>query len=217
MRFETAALLFDMDGTLIDSTPSVNRCWGRLLREYAVPAERLVGILMHGRPGVEILADLLPPHRVQEAAQRLQELELADADGTVVLPGVLRLLASLPGDAWAVVTSANAPLAEARLKVTGLQPPVLVSADDVTRGKPDPEPFLRGAALLGVPAERCLVLEDAPAGLAAARAAGMRTIAVTTTHTADELDADWVLPDLRAVRAEKGGDGLSVWLDETPG
>lgn len=217
MRFETAALLFDMDGTLIDSTPSVNRCWGRLLREYAVPAERLVGILMHGRPGVEILADLLPPHRVQEAAQRLQELELADADGTVVLPGVLRLLASLPGDAWAVVTSANAPLAEARLKVTGLQPPVLVTADDVTRGKPDPEPFLRGAALLGVPAERCLVLEDAPAGLAAARAAGMRTIAVTTTHTADELDADWVLPDLRAVRAEKGGDGLSVWLDETPG
>ncbi|WP_037578794.1 HAD-IA family hydrolase [Phaeacidiphilus oryzae] len=192
MDISADALLFDMDGTLIDSTPSVRRCWRTWAAEYGLGEEAAAGILQHGRPAAEIIADALPAERLadggaERALRRIEDLECADTAGTVPLPGSLELLTSLPADRWAVVTSATGRLAAARLEVTGIRPSLLISADDITRGKPDPEPFLRGAEKLGADPARCLVLEDAPAGLAAARAAGMRSVALTTTHRAAEL------------------------------
>jgi sugar-phosphatase len=210
VRFDIDALLVDMDGTLLDSTASVLRCWAVVAAEFAIPADRFAAVPRHGRPAVEILHDLVDPAVVPRAARRLDELEFADTGGTVALPGAAALLAAAPRGTLAVVTSAGRELAAARLAAAGLTAPFLITIDDVTQGKPDPEPFLAGAELLGVKAARCLVLEDAPAGLAAARAAGAASIAVTSTHRPDELDADLVVPDLSALRLERSGAGLVV-------
>lgn len=192
MDISADALLFDMDGTLIDSTPAVRRCWRTWAAEYGLGEDEFARVAGHGRPAAEIIADALPAERLagggaERALRRIEELECADTAGTVPLPGALELVTSLPGDHWAVVTSATGRLAAVRLEVSGIRPPLLVSADDIDRGKPDPEPFLLGAEKLGVDPARCVVLEDAPAGLAAARAAGMRSVALTTTHKAAEL------------------------------
>jgi mannitol-1-/sugar-/sorbitol-6-phosphatase len=210
MRFEVDALLFDMDGTLVDSTGSVVRSWETVAAEYAIPEDLYALVPRHGRPSVEILADLLPRDLVAPAAERLDELEQTDIADVVLLPGAGALLAAAPPGRWAVVTSAGRPLAGVRLAAAGVEPPRIVTIDDVSRGKPDPEPFLLGAKLLGVQPENCLVFEDAPAGLTAARAAGASTIAVTTTHTADQLEADLVVPDLTGIRIELGADGRII-------
>jgi sugar-phosphatase len=204
MRFEVDALLFDMDGTLVDSTASVVRGWQTVAAEFPIPPDLFAVVPRHGRPAGEILADLLPRELIPAAARRLDELERTDTGDVVLLPGAARLLAAAPAGRWAVVTSAGRPLARVRLGAAGIDAAALVTIDDVSRGKPDPEPFLLGAKLLGVPPQRCLVFEDAPAGLAAARAAGAMTVAVATTHAADELDADIVVPDLSAVRIAAG-------------
>lgn len=214
MRFEVDALLFDMDGTLVDSTASVLRGWQTVAAEFPIPPELFARVPRHGRPAGEILADLLPPGLIARAAARLDELERTDTGDVVPLPGAARLLAAAPPGRWAVVTSAGRPLARVRLAAAGIEAPVLVTVDDVSRGKPDPEPFLLAAKLLGVSPERCLVFEDAPAGLAAARAAGAASVAVATTHAAADLDADLVVADLRGVRIagahsprDSGGQG----------
>lgn len=212
MRFEVDALLFDMDGTLVDSTASVLRSWDTVAAEFAIPGELLAVVPRHGRPATEILADLVPPDVIGPAAARLDELEMTDTADVTLLPGAAQLMAAAPPGRWAVVTSAGRALARIRLAAAGIDAPRVVTIDDVSRGKPDPEPFLLGAKLLGVSPERCLVFEDAPAGLAAARAAGASTVAVTTTHTADQLEADLIVPDLTAVHIERGGDGQLVVL-----
>lgn len=130
--------------------------------------------------------------------------------GVRLLPGTREFLDSLPADRWAVVTSATRRLAEARLTAVGVTPKCLVSADDVTRGKPDPEPYLLAARQLGADPADCVVFEDAPAGLRAARAAGMRTVALATTHRAEELDADLVVDDLAALRALVTDGGVEI-------
>jgi sugar-phosphatase len=210
MHFEVDAILFDMDGTLIDSTPSVLRSWDLVAAEFEIPADLFAAVPRHGRPALEILADLLPRGRIAAAAARLDELEIADTADVAALPGALRLLAGLPPQRWAVVTSAGRALAGARLAAAGIDARHLVTVDDVSRGKPDPEPYLLGAERLGVPAGRCLVIEDAPAGLESARAAGMVAVAVTTTHAASELDADLVVPDLSALRVDHAAETLVV-------
>ncbi|MEV6108393.1 HAD-IA family hydrolase [Streptomyces sp. NPDC051940] len=211
MKITADALLFDMDGTLVSSMESVLRCWNRWAAEYAVPAEVWTGVELHGRPDREIIAGLLPPDRVDEAVERLTDLELQDvAGGVVLLPGTRELLERLPPGRWAVVTSAGRALAQARLREVGIHAPLVVGADDVRRGKPDPEPYLTAARRLGAPPERCVVLEDAPAGLAAGRAAGMTTVALTTTHPAAELSADVVVPDLSAVSAQAVAGGVEI-------
>jgi sugar-phosphatase len=207
-HFRTDALLFDMDGTLVSSLDSVVRCWARWAREYAISAERFARVRLHGRPAVEIIAELLPAERIGEALARIEELEVQDVDTLVVLPGTLALLGSLPAERWAVVTSATRRLAEARLAAAGIAPGLLVSADDVRRGKPDPEPFLFAAEKLGFRPGRCTVFEDAPAGLQAGRAAGMRTVALATTHDPAELDADVLVRDLSQVSAQVDGGGV---------
>ncbi|MEV5596278.1 HAD-IA family hydrolase [Streptomyces sp. NPDC052496] len=211
MKISAAALLFDNDGTLVSSIDSVQRCWARWAGEYGITAEDFARVELHGRPAAEIIADLLPAARIPEALARIEQLEVEDvAGGVVALPGTLELLAQLPPERWAVVTSATSRLAEARLAEVGIHPKTLIAADDITRGKPDPEPFLLAARRLGVDPARCVVFEDAPAGLAAGRAAGMTTVALTTTHRAGELSADVLVADLSAVSVQATADGLEI-------
>ncbi|WUR84056.1 HAD family hydrolase [Streptomyces phaeochromogenes] len=213
MKIQADALLFDNDGTLVSSLESVYRCWTRWAEEYGITAEEFARVELHGRPAAEIAADLLPADRVAEAVVRIEQLEVEDVEGGVhLLPGTRALLESVPADRWAVVTSATRRLAEARLDEAGIRPKTLIAADDITRGKPDPEPFLLAARRLGVDPARCVVFEDAPAGLQAGRSAGMTTVALTTTHQADELHADVVVTDLSAVSAlvTDGGVEISV-------
>ncbi|MEU6126899.1 HAD family hydrolase [Streptomyces sp. NPDC047123] len=213
MKIHADALLFDNDGTLISSMESVYRCWTRWAQEYGITAEEFARVELHGRPAAEIAADLLPPETVPGAVARIQELEVSDvAGGVVALPGTLELLSSLPQDRWAVVTSATRVLAEARLAEVGIRPGLVIAADDITRGKPDPEPFLLAADKLGADPARCVVFEDAPAGLQSGRAAGMTTVALTTTHRADELSADAVVKDLSAVSAQATTGGVEIVL-----
>ncbi|MEV5341434.1 HAD-IA family hydrolase [Streptomyces sp. NPDC052676] len=212
MKIRAQALLFDNDGTLVSSLRSVERCWTRWAGEYGITAERFAAVELHGRPAAEIAADLLPADVVPEAVARIEHLEVEDvADGGVrLLPGTKEFLAALPADRWAVVTSATRRLAEARLDAVGILPKTLVAADDITRGKPDPEPYLLGARALGVDPSACVVFEDAPAGLAAGRAAGMTTVALATTHPAHELDADLVVRDLSALSVLVTAGGVEI-------
>lgn len=214
MKITADALLFDNDGTLVSSMESVVRCWTRWAEEYGV-TEEFARVELHGRPAADIIGDLLPADRVAEARRRIDELEVEDVPGGVrLLPGTLDLLAGLDQERWAVVTSAGRALAEARLAEAGIRPGLLITADDITRGKPDPEPFLLAAGKLGADPARCVVFEDAPAGLAAARAAGMRTVALTTTTSREELDADIVVRDLSAVSARAVDGGVEIVAGE---
>ncbi|MET9332932.1 HAD family hydrolase [Streptomyces sp. P9-2] len=212
MTIHARALLFDNDGTLVSSLDSVNRCWTRWAVEYGLTAEDFARIELHGRPAAEIAADLLPAHVVPQAVARIEDLEVEDVtDGGVsLLPGTKEFLAALPAERWAVVTSATRRLAEARLGAAGILPKTLVAADDITRGKPDPEPYLLAARLLGVDPADCVVFEDAPAGLQAGRAAGMTTVALATTHRAEELTADLVVKDLSALSALVTDAGIEI-------
>ncbi|MFF4688784.1 HAD family hydrolase [Streptomyces sp. NPDC001307] len=214
MTIHAHALLFDNDGTLVSSLASVERCWTRWAREYGITAEEFGRVALHGRPAAEIVADLLPAHLVGEAVARVEQLEVDDIPdgGLRLLPGTRDFLDSLPAESWAVVTSATRRLAEARLDAVGILPKTLIAADDISRGKPDPEPYLLAARRLGVDPARCVVFEDAPAGLQAGRAAGMTTVALATTHRAEELDADLVVKDLSALSAlvTDGGVEISV-------
>lgn len=192
------AVLFDMDGTLIDSMAAVFRSWIRWAQERGIDPERLRGL--HGVPAAGIVAMFLddPAERAASVA-RVEELEVADTADITVLPGTVDALTSL-GDACAIATSCTRPLAEARLSATGIpRPGVVVTFDDVTHGKPAPDPYLMAAKLQGADPARCLVVEDAPSGLVSARAAGCTTLAVTTTTPAADLDADLVVDDLSKV------------------
>ncbi|MGC5243686.1 HAD family hydrolase [Streptomyces albogriseolus] len=212
MTIHARALLFDNDGTLVSSLDSVNRCWTRWAVEYGLTAEDFARIELHGRPAAEIAADLLPAPVVPQAVARIEDLEVEDvADGGVgLLPGTKDFLAGLPAERWAVVTSATRRLAEARLGAVGILPKTLIAADDITRGKPDPEPYLLAARMLGVAPADCVVFEDAPAGLQAGRAAGMTTVALATTHRAEELTADLVVKDLSALSALVTDAGIEI-------
>ncbi len=208
------AVLFDFDGTLADSTPAVNRSWLQWAEEFGIPPESLLG--NHGLPSasiVQIQIDRghLAAERKDEAVARIDQLEIEDHDGVIPLPGAIAALASLPDGRAAIVTSCSGPLVATRLRVSGITPPgVLVSADQLTRGKPDPEGYLTAAAKLGADPTRCLVIEDAPGGLAAGRAAGATTLAVTTTSSPDELDADAIIGTLVDVRFSVDADGVRV-------
>ncbi|CAM5621298.1 HAD family hydrolase [Streptomyces purpurascens] len=212
MKIHAQALLFDNDGTLVSSLASVDRCWTRWAAEYGITAEEFARVELHGRPAAEIAADLLPAEVVPQAVARIEDLEVEDVPngGVHLLPGTRAFLDSLPAERWAVVTSATRRLAEARLDAVGILPKTLVAADDITRGKPDPEPYLLAARTLGVDPAHCVVFEDAPAGLTAGRAAGMTTVALTTTHQAHELDADLVVENLAALSALVTEQGLEI-------
>nr|WP_238341886.1 HAD-IA family hydrolase [Actinopolymorpha rutila] len=209
MRAE--AVLLDLDGTLVDSTEALRRSWTTWAIEQELTQQDFAQVLGHGLTSSAIVAALVPPDRIAAAQARIDELEVEDVTGIVALPGAQAFVSSLPAGRWTIVTSGNRAVARARLRVAGLPvPDTLVSADDVRHGKPDPEPYLLGAKRLGIAPERCVVVEDAPAGLTSARAAGMATVAVTTHYERAELDADVVVGDLQNVRVEVDGDGLTI-------
>ncbi len=206
-----AGVIFDMDGTLIDSTPAVQRAWTQWAVEYQLTAEDLAGY--YGVPAAGIVNALLPPNQRAAGLQRINELELADTSGIGVLPGARRAFDALRYAPNAIATSCTAPLAAARLRASELTAPsVLITVDDVQHGKPAPDPFLTAAERMGVDPQRCLVVEDAPNGLLAARAAGCFTLAVVTTTPAAELVADAVVRDLSRVCWQVTDDGIRLTL-----
>jgi sugar-phosphatase len=179
---EIGAILFDMDGTLVDSDRAVERSWLSWAGEYGADGPAAYA-MAHGSPSEPTVRKLLAhftEDEIRRASLRQLELQYDDLADVVAAPGAQDLLAVLArrGLPWAVVTSADDRLAKARLTAAGITPPVLVTVDDVAAGKPDPAGYLRAAELLGVPAENCLVVEDAEVGLQAARAAGARTAAL---------------------------------------
>lgn len=193
-----AAVLFDNDGTLVDSTGSVERSWVRWAVEHDIDPRTLVG--HHGMPAPAIIASVAPHLDPQQAFARIEQLEVDDVEGVVALPGVLDAIAAIGDAPAAVVTSATRELARVRLAAAGIGIAQVVTFDDVERGKPHPDPFLLAARRLGVDPADCLVCEDAPSGIVAARAAGCAVLAVTTTSTAEELgDADLVVSSLADV------------------
>jgi sugar-phosphatase len=196
--------LFDLDGVLIDSSASAARHWGMFAAEYGLDPAGVIARIP-GRRAIDSVREFIPHAAEDEiiaAAAAQEQAALSDHDGVVALPGARELLTALGPSGWAVVTSSPQALAAVRLGIAGLpHPPVLVAAEDVSAGKPDPEPYLTAAKRLGADADDCWVFEDAPAGIAAARAAGMHVIALTTSHSKAELAplADAVIPDLAAV------------------
>lgn len=206
---EYAAVLFDLDGTLVDSTEVVERVWTSWAAERGIPPERLAG--HHGVPTAQILAALLPAEEVAAELTRIEAIEVAAADGIRLLPGAAEALAAIGPDRAAIVTSCTAPLAAARIAATGLAPPgLVVTASDVPVGKPDPAPYRLAAERLGLRPSDCLAVEDAPAGITSARAAGCRTLAVATTHPASGLAADAVVGTLAEVRFSAGATAVAV-------
>jgi sugar-phosphatase len=179
---DISAVLFDMDGTLVDSDAAVERAWLTWATEYGVNGQEAV-VLAHGSPSEPTVRKLLPhldERATLAAAARQMELQYDDLSDVVAAPGAVELIAVLAdqGVPWAVVTSADERLARARLDAAGIVAPVLVTIDDLAAGKPDPAGYLLGAKLLDVPPAGCLVVEDADVGLAAGRAAGARTAAL---------------------------------------
>lgn len=210
---EVAAILFDIDGTLVDSTAAVERIWRAWGERWGIDSARILAV-SHGRRSDDTIAELVPPGRREAALRDVEAIEDAEAGEAAALPGVAALLHGLPAGAWAAVTSGRRAVMEARLAAAGLPlPRVLVAAEDVDRGKPDPQGYLLAAARLGVDAARCLVVEDAPAGVDAGLAAGATTLGVATSHPEAALGrAHAALPDLRGLRAEPADRGLRVRL-----
>lgn len=211
--FSCAAILFDLDGVLVDSTRSVDRQWRLWAREVGIDPERVIEIA-HGRRTIEVVRLLAPHLDAQPEVVRIERREAGDLEGVQVMPGSADLLSSIPDGRWCVVTSGTRYLAHSRLQHARLPiPEVLISADDVTQGKPHPEPYLKGAELLGFTPADCLVIEDAPAGIEAAHAAGMKAIGLTSTYSLPELHkADAVIQNLRNLSLSQDGAPVATRL-----
>jgi sugar-phosphatase len=206
-RILCSALLLDMDGVLVDSTPAVARVWEAWAGKHGFDAGQVVK-RAHGRPSLISIQELLP-HASGEAhlAEDLwmQQAEIADVADVVALPGAAELLSQLPPHRFAVVTSAVRELAEVRLRAAGILHFVrhMVTASDIQNGKPHPEPYLKGAAALGLPPSDCIVIEDAPSGIRSGKAAGCLVLAIrTATHDPELLagGADWIVNDCASIR-----------------
>ncbi len=195
--------LFDMDGILISSLGSVERCWRTWALEHDVDPELAIRTA-HGCRAIETIRKLRPDLDDQAELRRIEDLEVADQEGVTILPGVASLLGSLPADRWTIVTSATERLARVRLRAAGIQPPErFITADQVTEGKPHPEPYLRGAALLGLDPAECVVFEDAGSGAIAGRAAGATVVATLFSHTPEQLHAaHHLVRDLTCVQVQ---------------
>jgi len=205
------ALLFDLDGVLVDSTECVTRTWRRWAQANGLDPETILAVA-HGRRTIDTVR-LVAPHLAAEAeVATLAQSEAHVTAGVYEVPGARALLLGLPPTAWAVITAGIRPVATLRLRHTGLpEPLVLITAEDLSHGKPDPEGYLAAAARLAVPPPDCVVVEDAPAGLEAAPAAGMRAIALTTTHSAKQLSAaTWGLRSLSQLRAIPQGPEVQL-------
>ena len=212
-----SALLFDLDGVLIDSTPAVARVWSRWAVEHGLDPEFVVR-MAHGRPSRTTIRELLPnaDTDVDRENREVERREMEDLDGVVPLPGARQLLNVLPPERWTIATSCTRPLAEVRLRAAGLPiPKTMITSSDVKTGKPDPEPYLKASAKLRFAASDCIVLEDAAAGVRAGKAAGARVIAFLTTMIRRDLEAagaDWIVQNCADVAASNDDDGMQLSL-----
>ncbi|RXH55552.1 HAD-IA family hydrolase [Granulicella sibirica] len=200
IEISVAGVLFDMDGVLVSSTLGDERCWTRWASHHGLSDTfDLRGT--HGRRAVDTILEYLPNLTPEETARHLAQLEASSAEeqsGVVAYPGASALLASIPPGRWTIVTSASERTMRSRLSAVGITPPAqTVGADRISKGKPHPEGYLMGAALLGQRPEECLVIEDAPAGIRAGKTAGCRVLAVASSHSLDELQgADWIVASI---------------------
>ena len=210
-EFSCEAILFDLDGVLVDSTKSVVVVWTAWSEKNGIPPAKTLDVI-HGRRTIEGLQILAPHLDLESETKKIEAAITLKKGGTVAIPGAASLLRSLPKDRWCVVTSGLKEFAKIRLKDANLPiPEILVSADDVTNGKPDPEPYLKGAQLLKVDPAKCVVIEDAPNGIRAGRAAGMRVIGVGTTYPVSELnEANAVVHTLEGIKIDLVKDVLRL-------
>ena len=208
MRKSYSAFLFDMDGTLISSTAVTERIYSRWAEEKGIDAESLLAVI-HGVRTIDVIRRLGRPDLDAEAeAEIISTAEKTELEGVVAIPGAREFLASLPPDRWALVTSADRELVRVRLAAAGIpQPKVMVTAEDVTEGKPDPQGYKLAAQRLGVDAADCLVFEDAPAGIEAGERAGADVLVITATHHAPHGTAHASIADYLGVAANRGEDG----------
>ncbi len=198
---KTKGVLFDLDGTLIDSTPAITRSWSAVLNEIGISLDVLPSL--HGSPSKQSLRRLLPESDEKEInhwAKKIEDLEVDDTDGIILLPGARELFQFLDECSieWFIVTSCTRDLGTSRANSVGLTlPPKSVFFDDVVKGKPHPDPYLLGVERLGLSADKVLVLEDAPAGIKSGKAAGIKVIAMQTTHPKESLrEADYIADSL---------------------
>jgi len=209
------ALLFDMDGVLVDSTDAVARVWQNWAIARGFDPEKVVRAA-HGRPSIDTVRDFLPDADSHSENLEVERQEIEDLEGVIAIPGALALVSSLPAGRWTVVTSATRPLAEVRLKAAGFPIlPTLITAADILRGKPDPEPYEKAAARLGYSPSECVVVEDAPAGIRAGKAAGARVIGFPTTSNRLELEkagVNWVVRNCADIAATFDGSSLILTL-----
>ncbi len=197
-KISCKAILFDMDGVLVDSTPAVARVWSWWAHRHGFdPIETVQNA--HGRPSIDTIRELLPNADHEAENREVERREILDVEGVIPLAGVDKLLTSLPAGRWTIVTSCTKPLADVRLRVAGIAPPSqFITACDITIGKPDPQPYLKGAVLLGFAPQDCIVVEDAAAGVRSGKAAGARVLGIQSTETNEvliELGADWIIKD----------------------
>ena len=208
--FSCSAILFDLDGVLVDSTGSVDRQWRIWARERRIDEEKVIAIA-HGVRAIEVIRTIAPHLDAESEVRGLEKQEAGD-DGIAVMPGAVDLVRTIPEGLWCVVTSGSRYLATGRLQLAGIPiPKIMITADDVGNGKPHPEPYLKGAKALGIDPKKCLVIEDAPAGIRAAHAGGMKVIALTSTYPASALsEADAVVQALNQLQVVHDGSHLRV-------
>lgn len=211
--FSCAAILFDLDGVLVDSTRAVDREWREWAERKGVDGDTIMAIA-HGVRTVEVIRRVAPHLDAEAEASAIENHEAGDQSGVTVMPGAANLVQSIPEGRWGVVTSGSRLLATNRLRYCGLPvPKILITSDDVTRGKPHPEPYLKGATQLGFNPADCLVIEDAPAGIESARAAGMKVIGITSTYAADALEhANAVIGKLAQIQVTSNG-ARNLYID----
>jgi mannitol-1-/sugar-/sorbitol-6-phosphatase len=216
MKIQCRGVLFDLDGVLVDSTPAVARVWTKWAQRHGFDAEEVVR-QAHGRPSIATIRELLPGADHDAENDEVERGEIADVQGVIPLPGALELLRALPTDRWVIATSCTRALARVRIRAAGLpEPQRLITSSDVVHGKPNPEPYLKAANSLGFAPGECLVIEDAPAGIRAGKAAGARVFAVRTTAPDAQLreaGADWIGNDLASLHPiAANGDGALEFL-----
>lgn len=209
--FRVQAILFDMDGTLIDTKGPVERAWRAWAARHDLDPDAIIAVC-HGVRSIETVRRFAPPHLdIEEEVRLLEQDYINDSEGVYAIPGALELMRALPPGRWAVVTSAPQEMARLRISQAGLPlPELLIGADNVSRGKPDPEGYRAAATGLGFDPRDTLVFEDAPAGIRAGLAAGARVIGLTTTMPAAELPCDLCVADLTAIALDVRGDGLEI-------
>lgn len=215
---DCVAILFDLDGVLIDSTRCIERHW----QEWAQKQNIHIKIVLkhaHGVRTIETIQKVAPHLDAEKEAASFTAHEIQDTEGVVAIPGAKALMSQLPPDQWAIVTSGGYELVQARLNRTQLPiPKFIISGDDVAHGKPSPEPYLAAAKKLGIPPTRCTVVEDAPIGVKAGKAAGMKVIGITSTHSRNELiDAgvDFLVERLENINIHPGEGGSSLKIELT--